>query len=844
MEGTSNETPLFDFEGETEKTVEDLTRQMVETGAALEKLIGDTTAPVIDPATGAQVLLPTAQWSLQESYRLLEQIFDTTDISIVYMDRDLNIVRVNRAFAQAAGQPPAFFIGRNYGKMYLSPKGEKIFREVVASGEAFEEGHDAYADPEHPERGVTYWRWTLRPVKNQGGNIQGVLLTSRDVTELQQTRLVLEENQRMFEHFFNASPDANIVVNAQGKIVHTNRQVEFVFGYERDELIGEKIEVLIPERFGRSHKRLRSSYHKEPIMRPMGIGLNLFGRRKNGSEFPVDVTLSPMVLNGETHVIAVVRDITRRVESEEAARRQAEYIKLLQDVAVSANESHSIDEALQYAMDRICQGLKWPVGHAILAGKGDYLRSARLWHLDDPQLMARFRKASEEQDHSAGGLPSVVYRTGQPAWFEDLAHTPEFRRAQYAEEVGLVAAFSFPILVGSEVVGVLEFFDHRYAALDRSLLDVMANIGTQLGRVVERERSREALQRSEARFRAIFEKSAIGIQLIDAEGNILETNPALQKMLGYTAAELQHLALTEISHPHDLEQNWKLLKDLLRGESSNYQTETRYVHKNGELVWTELSVSAVKDSKGGTQMVIVLVRNITDLKRKSAELDEVQRKLLESTEMERLSLARELHDGPLQDLYGATFALQNYMSELTSPGDVHELEDASGIVQNVIGRLRNICGDLRPPALYPFGLEKAIRSHVERIELLHPQLNIHLELMSDRRAFTEQARLALFRNYQQLVANVVRHAQASNLWIRLSLDENWVTLEVEDDGRGFALPDRWVDLAREGHAGLLGVLERTEAFGGTMDVLNKTPHGVLVRVRVPRERINLQSSRD
>lgn len=844
MEGTSKETPFFDAKGDGEETIEDLLRQMVETGAALEKLIGQTTAPITDPATGSQVLLPRAQQALLDSYRLLEQIFDTTDISIVYMDREFHIVRVNRAFAEASGQTPEFFTGKNYGKLFLSEKGAQIFRNVVATGVPYQEGYDEYVDPARPERGTTYWRWTLRPVKDHQGSILGVLLTLRDFTELQRTWLGLEENQRMFEHFFNASPDANIVVNAQGKIVHTNRQVEFVFGYEREELIGKQIEALIPERYARSHAQLRRSYSKEPMTRPMGIGMGLFGRRKNGTEFPVDVTLSPIVLGGETHVIAVVRDITRRVESEKTARRQAEYVKLLQDVAVAANESYSFERVLQFAMDRICRTLEWPVGHAILVTKDGGLRSARLWHLDDPQLMERFREVSENLDYSTiGGLPGLVYRTGQPAWFEDVQHTPQFRRGSYAAEVGLVAAFSFPVLVGREVAGVLEFFDHHYAELDRPLLEAMTNIGTQLGRVVERERSREALLRSEARFRAIFEKSVIGIQLIDAEGNILETNPALQKMLGYTAEELQHLALTEISHPQDLEHNWNLLKALLRGERSSYQTETRYVHKSGALVWTELNVSAVSDSKGGTQLVIVLVRDITDLKRKSTELDEVQRKLLESAEMERISLARELHDGPLQDLYGATFALQDYMSELENPRGVPELEESSRIVQGVIGRLRIICGDLRPPALSPFGLEKAIRSHVERMELLYPQLQFHMELMSDRRAFTEQARLTLFRIYQQLVANVIRHASADNVWIRLRLDEKFVTLEVEDDGRGFVLPDHWVELAREGHAGLLGVLERAEAFGGSMAVENRTPHGVLVRVRIPRERINLLNSR-
>jgi PAS domain S-box-containing protein len=648
-----------------------------------------------------------------------------------------------------------------------------------------------------------------------------------------------DDNQRLFEQFFEAAPDASLIVDERGKILQMNRQAENHFGYPRQEVIGRGVEVLIPARFSRRHVRLRGQYHQNPVTRAMGAGLSLLGRRKDGSEFPVDVTLSPIALEGETHVIAVVRDITTRVDAERVIRKQNSHVKLLQDIATAANGTDSLQDVLQLALDRVCEVLGWSVGHAILLQPDASLRSTRVWHLDQPEVFTPFRALSETLDYKTfGGLPNLISRTGKAASFWDVHQHPEFRRSAEAKIGGLVGAFSFPILSGRDVVGVLEFFSRDHAEIDPPLVEVMTNIGVQLGRVIERTRAREALRRSEARFRTIFEKSAIGIQVSDAEGYILDTNPALQEMLGFSALELQRLALTEITHPQDLETNWALLQSLLRGERSSYQTQTRHIHKNGGMIWTELTVSSVTDAQGKTQFVVMLVRDISELKRKSVELDEVQRKLVESAEKERISLARELHDGPLQDLYGASFSLQDFLSELSDTQDTTGAVNANRMMQEVIGRLRGICDGLRPPTLGPFGLEKAIRSQVERLELLYPHIHIHQELMSDRQTFHERARLVLFRIYQQLISNVLRHAHASNVWIRLRFDEQLVELEVEDDGQGFTLPTRWVELAREGHVGLLGVLERVEAFGGTVEVLRGSQGGACVRVRVPRERIS------
>jgi signal transduction histidine kinase len=132
-------------------------------------------------------------------------------------------------------------------------------------------------------------------------------------------------------------------------------------------------------------------------------------------------------------------------------------------------------------------------------------------------------------------------------------------------------------------------------------------------------------------------------------------------------------------------------------------------------------------------------------------------------------------------------------------------------------------------------LEKAIRSHCEQLKITHLELQFDLHLEPDRQSIPERMRLALFRVYQVALTNVVRHAQASRVVIRLMLDTETVILEIEDDGCGFEVPERWIELARQGHLGLVGATERAEAVGGKMEVKSKPGKGTLIRVVVPHQ---------
>ena len=130
--------------------------------------------------------------------------------------------------------------------------------------------------------------------------------------EIDLQKNAVQNAESIFRGLLEAAPDAIVIVNDAGKILLVNEQVENFFGFKRDELIGQAIEVLMPNRFRNQHVNLRTEYSKEPRFKHMGRGLELFGKRKDGSEFPVDISLSPLQTKGGKLISAAIRDISER----------------------------------------------------------------------------------------------------------------------------------------------------------------------------------------------------------------------------------------------------------------------------------------------------------------------------------------------------------------------------------------------------------------------------------------------------------------------------------------------------------------------------------------------------
>lgn len=192
----------------------------------------------------------------------------------------------------------------------------------------------------------------------------------------------------------------------------------------------------------------------------------------------------------------VLVDATARKAMELDLRAQTASVMLLQAVAEAANTAASSAGATQRCIDLLCAYTKWPLGHAYVK-RGDALVPDEIWNAGGSARFAPFRELTSRTRLEAGvGLPGQVLASGEPRWVPDVAADPFFTRAAVAREVGLRGAFVFPVLAGREVVAVLEFYSDAAEPLDARTRAVMANVGTQLGRVVERERHAAAVESS------------------------------------------------------------------------------------------------------------------------------------------------------------------------------------------------------------------------------------------------------------------------------------------------------------------------------------------------------------
>ncbi|HEY6074636.1 MAG TPA: GAF domain-containing protein, partial [Anaerolineales bacterium] len=177
------------------------------------------------------VKLQEAERALHQKEELQQRFFNSIDVMIAYMDRDFNFIKVNDAYAGSAeGRTPEYFPGRNHFAMYPHAENQVIFQKVVDTGEPYIAFERPFEYPDQPERGVTYWDWSLQPVKGLEGDVEGLVLSLMDVTERKRAEQKVELERSRLRSILDAMPDGVYIVNQQFDIEYFNPVIERNFG--------------------------------------------------------------------------------------------------------------------------------------------------------------------------------------------------------------------------------------------------------------------------------------------------------------------------------------------------------------------------------------------------------------------------------------------------------------------------------------------------------------------------------------------------------------------------------------------------------------------------------------
>ncbi len=353
----------------------------------------------------------------------------------------------------------------------------------------------------------------------------------------------------------------------------------------------------------------------------------------------------PIRVEPHTEVGQIAAEYNRVLET---IARRTDSLQLLQRTAAEANQSTSVDEALAAALDEICRFMGWPVGHAYLASSDEPSRLvSTVWNIRDPNRYAAFRAATEEEVWTVGrGLPGLALQTGEPviAWPDDALNAARVevvgdkdvlgripipipsdrgKRAGEWKELGLGAGLAVPILVGETTVGVFEFFADDAFRPDLELLELLLSVGTQLGRVVERQRSEEA------RLRALIDNMPAGVYLRDLEGRFILVNREYEHFYGLWNDEIRGKTFPEVSMRSSLDLDAAAVvqadRDVIASGEA-LRREWRLTAAGKERVVADVRFP-VLNAAGEMVAVAGIDIDITAQKRHEAELAELLRRV-------------------------------------------------------------------------------------------------------------------------------------------------------------------------------------------------------------------------
>jgi len=443
-----------------------------------------------------------------------------------------------------------------------------------------------------------------RPVRMVG--------TGQDITARVLTEQALRQSEQRFRVLAEQASDIISFSTPDQPASYISPAVRRVLGYDPAELTGRwHLDLVHPDDLPGI----------EEIRGRLGQGSELaaatFRVRHKAGHYVWFESVAGSIRSGTGEfegTVTVSRDVTERVEG-------TRFHELLQRVTRVANEATSADEALRATVEEICRFKSWPLGHVYMVatdGSGE-LMPTTIWYPEEPGGHQEFRRVTEATRFRQGiGLPGRVLASGQPVWIPNVIEDPNFPRARLVRNLELAAAFGFPIRAGEETLAVLEFFTTEVLSPDPRFVEVLDEIGSQVGQVLRRQQVEEALRNREAQLAQAQSIAHVGSWDWDVLHDQVTWSDELFRIHGHEpgSIEVSYADVLAHIHPSDRARIDRVVKAAyLSGEPFRY--EYRLVRPDGTVRVVQTEGRVVKDAAGRTEHMFGACQDVTD--RKAAE---------------------------------------------------------------------------------------------------------------------------------------------------------------------------------------------------------------------------------
>ncbi len=644
-------------------------------------------------------------------------------------------------------------------------------------------------------------RYVFRVVTKDGDlkwvEVRGVLVTWEggpatlsfltDITDRKLAEDTLRESEEKYRQLFENESDAVMIFDAETKqFEDANRATLNLYGYSKEEFLTLTVEDISDEK-EKTRIAVQKVKHKAPESNH--VPLRYF-MKKDGTIFPGEISAGTFISNGRQKIIGAVRDITERKRNEEKLKEAESLLcstfNAFQDMVMV------IDKDLRVVMSN------WK-DHEYISEKE---------RLGNPFCYAALmrRETPCERCHAM-----EVFATGKIKAFE---HTNPIDRQ--IREIQVVPIFD----------------DQKNVVM----------VAQHLRNITDRKRAEQALQESEQRFKSLFENAPIGFYRTTPDGRILDANPALVKMLGYSSFE--ELAAVDLeTHEYHPEYPRRIFREHIERDGEIKGMESLWKRPDGTFVYIRENARVIRDENGDIVCYEGTAEDFTDQKRANEQIHTLSQQLIQAHESEHQMISRELHDRVAQDLSTFKIGLDTlFDKQPTVSNEVRKkVLKLSEILQGAIGTVRDLSYELRPQGLDYMGLIPALSMYCEEFaEKSEVKVNFQSVGMCSF-SLDYDVEMNLYRLIQEGLNNIRKHASASQATVKLMGAHPNIILRIEDDGKGFDAQERARTTDREKRMGLRSMQERVSLLQGQMIIQSQPMKGTRIFIKFPYQEKQLGS---
>ena len=662
-------------------------------------------------------------------------------------------------------------------------------------------------------------------------------LANAKLTREIQSRAETEERFRML---VEGTKDYMIVfLNPEGMINSWNEGACRMTGYSSEEIVGHHFSCFYTDEeraADKSDEELQCALAQGSVQEE-GVRV-----RKDRSRFWASVVVTALYDEQGRHqgFSKVIRDITERKKTEEALRKSQEEMQAL----LAGTASVTGPEFFPVLVQHLAQALhvKYALVTELLEDDKEHTHCLSI-RMGDQWGPGFIYSLHDTPCGETIGNGEAYYADNVQSVFPNDQDLIDLKAVSY-KGIRLESSEGKPI-------GHLAILDEKPFVDSQRTQSLFRLFAGRASAELERKRAEVALQESEAYYRSIFENALFGISITGPDFKFEKVNKAWCKLIGYTEDEmLNKMDVADVTVPDDISKSQGIMEQLLNGKINEGHIEKRYKTKSGEIVEAITFVRGIYGKHGKYLGNAASILDITDRKQAEAKLQSAYHRLQNLTraletakEEERTRIARELHDEFGQALSSLKWDLACLRRELQSQAQWKEadaietrIHSMSNLLIQTIHATRRIATSLRPPLLDDLGLMPALEWLVRDFQ---ERTGVSCKLFIDptiaRGSIPSESATAFFRILQELLTNILRHAQASQIDINFQMKDELLLLEVHDNGIGFIAPS----IGPADSFGLLGIQERAQALGGHFTIRGKPKGGTQVVVTIPREAVSL-----